>query len=88
MAERPTTFDPWEFVRYCLTYGDGLYVRVQRQDEDTGKMVWVNLPLSELTPDEWVHWVRQWYFVQTAPVKTLEEWEPDPAPYPPAPEFE
>ena len=70
-----------------MTYGDGLYVKVYRKEEETGRQLLVTLPLNELTPQEWRHWVQRWYMMESTPVKTLEEWQAVPAEYPPAPEF-
>lgn len=75
---RPETFDVWEFVQYCLTYGYGIYARVNRPDEE-GVIRLVTLPLSELTPAEWIYWVKRWHMTASTPVWISSEPLPETA---------
>lgn len=73
---RPDTFDPWSFVKYCLQHGDQYYVRVPRPNpEDEGMMIPTLVPLCELDAQEWVFWVRNWYYTASTGVMTLDQWE-------------
>lgn len=73
---RPDTYDQFAFVKYCLENGDQYYVQVPRPDpEDENRMVQTLVPLTGLTPAEWVYWVRNWYYTASTGVLTLEQWE-------------
>lgn len=75
-VKRPDTYDQWEFVKFCLEYGADFYVKVPRPDpEDEAVMVQTLVPLQELTPQEWVYWVRSWYYTASTGVLTLEQWD-------------
>jgi len=73
---RPETYDPWIFIKYCLENGDQYYVQVPRpHPEDEQMMVQTLVPLSDLTPQEWVFWVRAWFYTASTGVLTLDQWK-------------
>jgi len=73
--ERPDTFDPWAFILFCLENGSEFYVRVMRPDPNReGQEVLTLVPLPDLTPSEWIYWVKRWYMVSSTQVLTMDQW--------------